>query len=104
LLTIEKVNGREQPRETASPGHTIRRSFGFTLGLNIEVGPYERLSERRLIAVGFNPTEIFMKKILIATTALAFMCGSAFAQSTTSQPDNMGKSGMTNGSMERLYG
>jgi len=60
------------------------------------------MSERRLITVGFNPTEIFMKKILIATTALTLMCGSAFAQNTTTQPaDNMGKSGMTNGSMEK---
>jgi len=45
-----------------------------------------------------------MKKILIATTALTLMCGSAFAQGTTgpaAQQDNMTKPGMTNGSMEK---
>jgi pentapeptide MXKDX repeat protein len=47
-----------------------------------------------------NPTEMLMKKILIATAALTLMCGSAFAQSTTQQ-DNMNKPGMTNGSMDK---
>lgn len=45
-----------------------------------------------------------MKKILIATTALTLMCGSAFAQGTTgpaNQGDNMNKPGMTNGNMEK---
>jgi pentapeptide MXKDX repeat protein len=45
-----------------------------------------------------------MKKILIATTALTLMCGSAFGQGTTgpaTQQDNMTKPGMTNGSMEK---
>ena len=45
-----------------------------------------------------------MKKILIATTALTLMCGSAFAQGTTGpagQQDNMVKPGTTNGSMEK---
>jgi pentapeptide MXKDX repeat protein len=45
-----------------------------------------------------------MKKILIATTALTLMCGSAFAQGTTgpaAQQDNMTKPGMNNGSMEK---
>jgi pentapeptide MXKDX repeat protein len=40
-----------------------------------------------------------MKKIFIAAASLTLMCGSAFAQSTTTTPqDNMGKPGMTNGS------
>jgi pentapeptide MXKDX repeat protein len=50
-----------------------------------------------------------MKKIIIATAALAMMCGSAFAQGTTGPAaqsgDNMQKPGMTNttgnGSMEK---
>jgi pentapeptide MXKDX repeat protein len=45
-----------------------------------------------------------MKKILIATTALTLMCGSAFAQSSTgpaAQQDNMNKPGMTGGSMDK---
>jgi pentapeptide MXKDX repeat protein len=45
-----------------------------------------------------------MKKILIATTALTLMCGSAFAQGTTgpaNQGDNMNKPGTTNGSMDK---
>ena len=45
-----------------------------------------------------------MKKILIATTALALMCGAAFAQSTTgpaAQGDNMTKPGMANDSMNK---
>jgi pentapeptide MXKDX repeat protein len=44
-----------------------------------------------------------MKKILIATAALTLMCGSAFAQSTGPAPqgDNMTKSGMPNGSMDK---
>jgi len=48
-----------------------------------------------------------MKKILIAATALAFMCGSALAQGTTgpaAQQDNMNKPGMTNGSMDKGNG
>jgi pentapeptide MXKDX repeat protein len=47
--------------------------------------------------------EIVMKKIIIATTALALMCGSAFAQGATgpaAQQDNMTKPGMT-GSTEK---
>jgi pentapeptide MXKDX repeat protein len=58
------------------------------------------MSGRLLIVVGFNPTEIIMKKILIATAALTLMCGSAFAQSTGpgAQGDNMTKPGMTNDS------
>jgi pentapeptide MXKDX repeat protein len=70
---------------------------------NIEIAPQERLSERRFIAMGINPTEIPMKKILIATAALTLMCGSAFAQGTgpSAQQDNMTKPGMTNGSMEK---
>lgn len=43
-----------------------------------------------------------MKKIIVATAALALMCGSAFAQGTTGPAaqsgDNMQKPGMTNGS------
>jgi pentapeptide MXKDX repeat protein len=45
----------------------------------------------------FNPKETFMKKILIATTTLALMCGSAFAQGAMQQ-DKM-KPATTNGSM-----
>jgi len=62
------------------------------------------MSEGRLIAGEFNPTEILMKKILITTAALTLMCGSAFAQSSTGpagQQDNMNKPGMTNGSMDK---
>jgi pentapeptide MXKDX repeat protein len=61
------------------------------------------MSSGRLIAGEFNPTELLMKKILIATAALTLMCGSAFAQGTgpTAQPDNMNKPGMTNGSMDK---
>jgi hypothetical protein len=57
----------------------------------------------RLVAVGFNLTEILMKKFLIATTALTLMCGSAYAQNTGPAPqqDNMTKPGATNGSMEK---
>jgi pentapeptide MXKDX repeat protein len=42
-----------------------------------------------------------MKKIFIATAALTLMCGSAFAQSTTTPQDNMGKPSTTNGYMEK---
>jgi pentapeptide MXKDX repeat protein len=44
-----------------------------------------------------------MKKILIATTALTLMCGSAFAQNTgpAAQQDNMTKPGANNGTMEK---
>ena len=44
-----------------------------------------------------------MKKILIATTALALMCGSAFAQGTgpSTQGDTMTKPGMNNDSMKK---
>jgi hypothetical protein len=50
------------------------------------------------------PEETSMKKILIATTTLTLMCGSAFAQGTTgpaAQQNNMTKPGMSNGSMEK---
>src|ERR1700761_4948069 len=54
------------------------------------------MSQSRLSRAGFSPQEFIMKKILIATTALTLMCGSAFAQTTGpgAQPDNMTKTGM----------
>ena len=61
----------------------------------------------RLVAAGFNQTEMTMKKFLVATAALALMCGSAFAQNTGPAPqqDNMTKPGQmnnsTSGSMEK---
>jgi hypothetical protein len=49
---------------------------------------------------GENP----MKKFLITSAALALMCGSALAQTSTGpapQGDNMTKPGMTTGTMEK---
>jgi pentapeptide MXKDX repeat protein len=49
-------------------------------------------------------TEMFMKKILIATAALSLMCGSALAQTNTgpaAQQDNMTKPGSTSSSMDK---
>jgi pentapeptide MXKDX repeat protein len=57
---------------------------------------------------GINPKELPMKKILIVTTALTLMCGSAFAQTSTGPgaqgSDNMTKPNnetMEKGSMEK---
>jgi pentapeptide MXKDX repeat protein len=86
-------------RSHTGQNSSLRKSLTVELGRRQQ----ERMSSRLLIAMGFNPKEIFMKKILIAT-ALTLMCGSAFAQSTTgpaSQGDNMTKPGMTNDSMNK---
>ena len=45
-----------------------------------------------------------MRKIILTGAALALMCGTALAQSSTgpaAQGDNMNKPGMTNGSMDK---
>lgn len=51
-----------------------------------------------------NPTGENMKKIIVATAALAMMCGSAFAQNQTGpapQSNNMDKPGMEKNSMDK---
>src|ERR1700760_4058943 len=59
--------------------------------------------EKRLGSVGFTKGDLDMKKILIATTALALMCGSAFAPGTrpSTQGDTTTKPGMNKDSMKK---
>jgi hypothetical protein len=97
LTKSEKFIFQIRPRPGVITGDTITERVRFQ---NIEIGPQERTSATRLVAVGFNPMEIPMKKFLTATAALTLMCGSAFAQGTAApaaqQDNNITTPGMTN--------
>jgi hypothetical protein len=80
----------------------LRQKFPVSLRIRFlafEAGTFEERQFSGLVGVAHsNPTEIQMRKIILAT-ALTLMCGSAFAQGTTgpaAQTDNMTKPGMTN--------